>query len=261
MDCLKDKKAVFPDFLLSHKVGICANRARNLQRYAHLTAAGLILIAAFLIVAGYLVGLRRARAREQALRTTLDERDEKLTLVEHELLRRSNLDPVTGLPVQQSFQEFLEREWRRAARDRMPVSLVMIEVDHFRAYNDRMGKPQGDVCLRAVADALKKLVHRPGDFLARYGAGKFGVVLGGTDSKGALILAEKLRAEADALKLPNPASTTEPYVTLTLGVASVMPDREAAWQDIELIAVAEHALAQAREAGRNRIVVENASIT
>ena len=87
------------------------------------------------------------------------------------------------------------------------------------------------------------------------------VVLGGTDSKGALILAEKLRAEADALKLPNPASTTEPYVTLTLGVASVMPDREAAWQDIELIAVAEHALAQAKEAGRNRIVVENASIT
>ena len=196
-------------------------------------AAGLVLIAAFLVAAGYVFGVRRARAREQALRTTLDERDEKLALVEHELLRRSNLDPVTGLPVQQSFQEFLEREWRRAARDRMPVSLVMIEVDHFRAYNDRMGKPQGDVCLRAVADALKTLIHRPGDFLARYGAGKFGVVLGGTDSKGAL----------------------------TLGIASVMPDREAAWQDIELIAVAERALAQANEAGRNRIVVEKAGTT
>ena len=86
-------------------------------------------------------------------------------------------------------------------------------------------------------------------------------MLGGTDSKGALTLAEKLRAEADALKLPNPASTTAQYVTLTLGVASVMPDREAAWQDIELIAVAERALAQAKEAGRNCVVVEKTSIT
>ena len=224
-------------------------------------AAELVLVTAFLVAAGYLLGVRRARAREQALRTSLDERDEKLALVEHELLRRSNLDPITGLPVQQSFQGFLEREWRRASRDRMPVSLVMIEVDHFLAYNDRMGKPQGDVCLRAVADALKNLVHRPGDFLARYGAGKFGVVLGGTDSRGALTLAEKLRAEADALKLPNPASTTGQYVTLTLGVASVMPDREAAWQDIELIAVAERALAQAKEAGRNCVVIEKTSVT
>ena len=87
------------------------------------------------------------------------------------------------------------------------------------------------------------------------------MVLGGTDSKGALTLAEKLRAEADALKLPNPASTTGQYVTLTLGVASVMPDREAAWQDIELIAVAERALSQATEAGRNCVVIEKAGIT
>jgi two-component system, cell cycle response regulator len=225
-----------------------------------LIAGGLLLIAAFLVAAGYALGTRRARAHEADLRTSLEERNEKLSLVEHELLRRSNLDPVTELPVQQSFQEFLEREWRRATRDRLPLSLITIEVDHFRAYHDRLGKPQGDACLRTVADALKTLIHRPGDFLARYGTGKFGVVLGGTDAKGAMELAEKLRLAVDALKLPNPASMTSSYVSLTLGLASVKPDRDAAWQDIELIATAERALAQAKEAGRNRVGVEQISV-
>jgi two-component system cell cycle response regulator len=224
-----------------------------------LIAGGLLLIAALLVAAGYALGRRRARVHEQDLQTSLEERNEKLSLVEHELLRRSNLDPVTELPVQQSFQEFLEREWRRATRDRLPLSLITIEVDHFRAYNDRLGKPQGDACLRAVADALKRLIHRPGDFLARYGSGKFGVVLGGTDAKGAIELAEKLRLAVDALKLPNPVSMTSSHVSLTLGLASVKPDRDAAWQDIELIATAERALAQAKEAGRNRVGVEQIS--
>jgi diguanylate cyclase (GGDEF)-like protein len=203
--------------------------------------------------------MRRAHAREQALQTSLEERNERLSLVERELLRRSSLDPVTELPVQQSFQEFLEREWRRAAREGIPLSLITIEVDYFRAYNERLGKPQGDACLRTVADALKKLIHRPGDFLARYGAGKFGVVLGGTDAKGAMVLAEKLRLAVEALTVPNPASPTGSYVSLTLGVASVKPDRDAAWQEIELIATAERALAQAKEAGRNRVGVEQIS--
>jgi diguanylate cyclase (GGDEF)-like protein len=217
------------------------------------------LIAVLLVAAGYVFGARRARGREEALKTTLDERNEKLALVEHELLRRSSLDPVTELPTQQLFQEFLEREWRRSARDRSGLSLIMIEVDHFRAYNDRMGKPEGDACLRTVADALKKLIHRPGDVLARYGAGKFGVVLGGTDGKGAMVIAERLQMAVDSLKLPNPASTTGSYITLSLGVASIMPNRDDAWQDIELIATAERGLAQAKEAGRNQVVLEQAA--
>jgi two-component system cell cycle response regulator len=214
----------------------------------------LALVGALLVAAGFLLGVRRARSREAALKSTLDERNEKLTLAEHELLRRASIDPVTELPTQQYFQEFLEREWRRASRDRMTISLIMIEVDHFRAYNERMGKPEGDACLRIVADALKPLIHRPGDTLARYGgAGKFGVVLGGTDEKGALVLAERLRAAVEKLQKPNPASTSGPHMTLSVGVASVSPEREGAWQDIELIAAAEKGLAQAKEAGRNRV--------
>jgi diguanylate cyclase (GGDEF)-like protein len=217
----------------------------------------LVLIAALLVAAGFVLGSRRGRSREEALQTTLDERDEKLTLVEQELLRKSAADPVTGLHTQQHFQDFLEREWRRASRDRHAISIIMVEVDHFRAYNERQGKPEGDACLKSVADALRPLIHRPGDVLARYGgAGKFGVVLGGTDEKGALVLAERMRLVVESLKAPNPASTSSEYMTLSLGVATTTPDRQAAWQDIELIAVAERALAQAREAGRNVVMFE-----
>jgi diguanylate cyclase (GGDEF)-like protein len=222
----------------------------------------LTLLSVVLVAAGYLLGTRRARTREVALKTTLDERDQKLNLVQHELLRHTAIDPVSGLHNQQHFQEFLEREWRRAARDRQSLSIVMVEVDHFKAFNERQGKRDGDTCLKVVADVLKPLVHRPGDVLARYGGpGKFGIVLGGTDGKGAVVLAERLRLAVDSLKVPNPASTTSPHVTLSIGVASQLPSRDAAWQDIELIAAAERGLAQAIDAGRNIVMLESSATT
>ena len=213
----------------------------------------LSVTAVLVLAAGYALGARRARSREKSLKTTIDEQSDKLTLAERELLRLSSLDPVTELPTQQAFQEFLEREWRRAVRDRMPLSLLMIEVDHFKAYNDRVGKSQGDASLKTVAGTLRRLIRRPGDFLARYGIGKFGVVLGSVGQDGALVLAETLRASIEALKIPNPASPTGPLFTVSVGVASVRPERDAAWQDIELIAAGERGLAEATEAGRNRI--------
>lgn len=220
-------------------------------------AYALALLAALLVGAGYLLGSRRARGREAELKTTLDERTEKLTLIEHELLRHSAIDPVTGLHTQQYFQEFLEREWRRASRERQTVAVIMIEVDHFRAFNERQGKPEGDACLKSVADVLKPLVHRAADVIARYGgAGKFGIVLGATDGKGASMLAERLRGAVEHMQRPNPASPTTTILTASVGVAAATPDREGAWQDIELIAAAERALAQAREAGRNTVILD-----
>lgn len=222
----------------------------------------LALLAALLVGAGYLLGSRRGRSRETALKTALDERTEKLTFVEHELLRHSSMDPVTGLHPQQYFQEFLEHEWRRASREQQFVSVIMIEVDHFRAFNERQGKPEGDACLKIVADTVKPLVHRPGDLVARYGGpGKFGIVLGGTDGKGALVLAERLRGAVEGLKKPYPGSTTGLFVTVSIGAASAMPNRDAAWQDIELIAAAERALSQAKESGRNVAVLDSKSVT
>ncbi len=220
----------------------------------------LAVLAALLVVAGYFLGTRRGRSREAALKTTLDERSDKLTLAEHELLRRASIDPVTELPTQQYFQDFLEREWRRSSRERTTVSLIMIEIDHFRAYHERLGKPDADACLRALADAMRTIIHRPGDTLARYGgSGKFGVVLGGTDAKGGMLLAERLRQSVEKLGKSHPASPSGPIVTLSIGVATAMPDREGAWQDIELIAMAENGLSQAKEAGRNRVSLDRAS--
>ena len=214
----------------------------------------LALVGALLVGAGFVFGSRRVRRREEDLQTLLDEQGQKLTLVEHELLRHSAKDPVTGMHTQQYFQEFLEREWRRASRERQTVAVIMVEVDHYRAFCDRQGKTQGDDCLKAVAEKLNPILHRPGDLIARYGGpGKFGIVLGNSDQKGAMILGERLRVAVENLKRPNPASPTTPFVTASLGVAAATPDREGAWQDIELIASAERALARAREAGRNTV--------
>jgi diguanylate cyclase (GGDEF)-like protein len=220
-------------------------------------AYALAVLAALLVGVGYLLGSRRARTREEALKSTLDERTEKLTLVEHQLLRESAIDPVTGLHTQQYFQEFLEREWRRASREQSSVAVIMVEVDHFRAFNERQGKPEGDALLKNVAAVLKPMIHRAGDIIARYGgSGKFGIVLGGTDAKGASVLAEYLRGAVEHMQRPNPVSPTTSIVTASFGVAAATPDREGAWQDIELIAAAERALAQAREAGRNTVILD-----
>ena len=220
----------------------------------------LVSLALLFAGAGYLLGARRGRRRADALTATLNERNEKLSLVEHELFRHSAVDPATGLHTQLHFQEFLEREWRRASRARQHVSVIMIEVDHFRGFNEREGKVEGDACLKEVGDALKGLIHRPGDLVARYGgAGKFGVVLGATDGQSAVAVAERLRLAVERLAKPNPASTTGTITTVSLGVASAIPDREGAWQDIELIAAAARALGHAREAGRNKVVLEGAT--
>ncbi len=217
----------------------------------------LVLVAMLLLGAGYLLGWQRGRRREQALKSSLEARNEKLMLVEHELHQSSSIDATTGLHTQQQFQEFLEREWRRASRQRQYVSVIMLELDHFRAFAERQGKADADAWLKTIGDAFKPVIHRPSDIIARYGgAGKFGIVLGATDGKGALVLAERLRLTVEGLKKPNPGSPGGQLFTASLGAASAMPDREGAWQDIELIAAAERALAHAKEAGRNTITVD-----
>ncbi len=221
-------------------------------------AYALAFFGLLLVGAGYLLGLRQGRIREEALKTSLDDRELKLTQLEGELIRHTAVDPETGLHTQQYFQEFLEREWRRASRERLPVAVLMIELDHFRAFHERQGQSEADASLKRIAAAIKPLVHRPGDAISRYGGvGKFGVVLGGTDPKGAMVLAERLRTTVEAMKEPNPASPAG-VTTATLGVACITPDRDGAWQEIALIASAERALSQARDAGRNAVVLDTA---
>ena len=121
----------------------------------------LAVVSVLLAGAGYLLGSRRGRSHEEKLKADLVELNEKLVLVEGDLLRRSSLDIVTRLHTQEHFQQRLEGEWRRASRERHYVSVIMVEIDHFAAFVARQGQQDGDACLKAIAGALKPLIHRP----------------------------------------------------------------------------------------------------
>lgn len=214
---------------------------------------GTLVVVVLLIAGAFAAGLWRGRNRGRELTRTLVERNEELQAARTEAARLSSLDGLTQLATQQYFLEFLENEWRRSLREVTPVSLIMIDLDHFKAYNDQLGHEAGDDCLKRVAGAARATVGRPGDVVARYGGEEFVVVLGRTHSAGAATLATKLHAAVEALKLPHPASPVGNHVTISLGVATAVPSRGATWQEIELIAAAERALADAKHKGRNRI--------
>src|SRR5262249_59561577 len=125
------------------------------------------------------------------------------------LQRLSPLDPLTGVPNRRSFNNSLYREWGRAVRDSVPISLIMIDVDHFKAYNDHYGHPQGDECLRQVAKTLHDQVKRPGDILARYGGGEVPALVTPTPLPGATPPAQAFRAPAPRAPLP-PARSPPP---------------------------------------------------
>lgn len=169
-----------------------------------------------------------------------------------ELLERlAMLDGLTGIPNRRRFDTMLDTEWRRALRDQGALSLLMMDVDHFKAYNDHYGHGAGDECLRRVARALRDALMRPADFLARYGGEEFAVVLPACDRAGTQQVAENLRAVVAALAIPHAYSGTADRVTMSIGCATQTPGQDE--RPGILIETADHALYQAKQAGRNRV--------
>jgi diguanylate cyclase (GGDEF)-like protein len=167
------------------------------------------------------------------------------------LERLAMIDGLTGLPNRRAFDEIFEREWRRAARNRNTFSLLMLDIDHFKAYNDAYGHLAGDDCLKQVASSQAQALVRPADFVARFGGEEFVCVLPETDEDGALVMAEKLRSAVEKLQIPHPMSPTSPMVTISVGVATTVPDNE---QDsAAFVGVADELLYEAKHAGRNRV--------
>jgi len=190
--------------------------------------------------------------RDEAYRA-LREMQKELEAKNSELERLSSLDGLTGIANRRIFDEFIKREWLRAARDGSSISLILIDIDHFKKFNDGYGHQGGDDCLRKVARTLASTVKRPSDLVARYGGEEFAVVMPGTDREGALKIAEALRSGVDSMNLTHEFSTTADHVTISLGVATMPPSGTTAPE--ELITKADEALYQAKEAGRNQFQV------
>jgi len=183
----------------------------------------------------------------------------KITEVNHELGRLnkelhtlSNLDGLTNIANRRSFEEFLKREWRRSWREKQPISLIMFDVDFFKKYNDFYGHVKGDRCLKKIATALKQSAYRPGDLAARYGGEEFVLVLSKTNREHALQIASRCVKTIKGYKIPHCKSTASRFVTLSGGIASLVPDRNKS--PVNLIKTADKALYQAKLKGRNRIV-------
>lgn len=195
------------------------------------------------------------------------------------LRHSATVDGLTGVANRQRFDDLLASEWLRAARNGAQLSLLMVDVDHFKRFNDHYGHPAGDGCLRAVASALGGASFRPADHVARYGGEEFVVLLPDTDADGACRMAERVLQAVAELALPHADSPTAPQLTVSVGVATVQPGSLAAGalgpsadarpdtpdgaamgsateppEHADLVARADRALYAAKHAGRARFV-------
>jgi len=177
----------------------------------------------------------------------------KLKVAHHALQRLASTDPLTNLANRRTFDESLEREWRRAQRERTPLAVIMMDVDHFKKYNDSLGHPAGDECMRRIAMCLTQVVQRPSDMVARYGGEEFVALLPFTEATGAQQLGQRIIEALATLALPHPSSPTRATVTLSIGVASIFPSL--GYSPTSVVAAADRALYLAKNNGRNRMEI------
>ncbi|HSV30694.1 MAG TPA: diguanylate cyclase [Atribacteraceae bacterium] len=163
----------------------------------------------------------------------------------------SNRDGLTGLYNWRQFDTVVGNEWKLATRGGRPLSIILLDLDYFKLYNDNYGHLSGDECLKAVAHVLSKALERASDFAARYGGEEFVVVLPDTALDKAFLMAEKIRKEIEDLKIEHKYSPVSPYVTVSVGVVSTIPPQKTDYR--MLLELADNALYEAKKSGRNRV--------
>lgn len=173
-----------------------------------------------------------------------------------ELEKLSSLDALTGVANRRKFDHYIHKEWKRARRRNSMLSIILIDVDAFKPFNDNYGHQAGDNCLVQVAQALVKNCRRPTDLLARYGGEEFIMVLPDTSLKGAVNVAEAMRGAISELQIPHEYSDVKPYLTISLGIACCEPSEEQAEMQT-LIKEADKALYQAKTDGRDRYQISS----
>ena len=185
------------------------------------------------------------RVRTRHLMTALEQANDRL-----EKISRSDL--LTEVANRRHFDDFLTQVWARAQVDGSEVSILMLDVDHFKAFNDHYGHPVGDECLKQVAATLKRRLRRPGDLVARFGGEEFIAVLTGTSASIATQAAERIRLAIENMQIPHLGSQSSSFITTSIGVACLRP-RDAGATQTKLISLADEALYKAKSRGRNRV--------
>jgi diguanylate cyclase (GGDEF)-like protein/PAS domain S-box-containing protein len=173
-------------------------------------------------------------------------------MAEEQLKFIASMDGLTGIANRRHFDTTLDLEWRRAMRSVSPVSLIMIDIDFYKNYNDSYGHLAGDSCLQKIAHTIRDSLRRAGNFAARFGGEEFTVILPDTNAKEAYVFAESLREKIENLNIEHKDSIVGSNVTVSLGVSSLIPDKNRTRD--ELISLADKALYKAKQGGRNRVV-------
>lgn len=183
----------------------------------------------------------------------LQESQRQLHEANLELEKLSSLDGLTGIANRRQFDTVLSKEWQRAIRNRNPISLLMLDIDYFKLYNDTYGHPKGDSCLKKIAHILQENEKRPADLASRYGGEEFAVILPETDGRGAKEIAHTILEMIRKSTIPHKTSKVSKCLTASIGVATMTAER-GHLPDL-LIAHADRALYQAKDLGRNQVVV------
>ena len=218
--------------------------------------AGAVATALLLLLRQTVINRRRdawqARQRAELLREVA-ERTAELAAANARLELLASEDALTGLPNRRAFDDALAVAWASCARAGQSLSVALLDIDHFKAYNDHFGHPAGDACLQSVSRVLGRLVRRRTDLVARYGGEEFLLLMPHTDAAGAEVFAERIRAAVEAEALPHPALGEGRVVTLSIGVVTAMPDPVSLPEG--LFFAADAALYEAKASGRNRVCI------
>ncbi|MBJ6752393.1 diguanylate cyclase [Geomonas anaerohicana] len=210
-------------------------------------------IIATIIIGAFSNSLMENYLRRDFLNTNLLEHENRqLQNATLELRRLSISDPLTGLGNRRHFEVMLDQEWQRAVRSDSPIALIFLDIDFFKNFNDNYGHQAGDDCLKLVARELGRFARRPGDTAARYGGEEFVLLLSGIGLADAATIAKKCRKAVEALNVPHSHSPVAEVVTVSVGVAAMIPDFDADRQ--QLVEAADQALYRAKLKGRNNVV-------
>lgn len=187
----------------------------------------------------------------QLLEARVMERTRELEIVNQRLEMLSRMDGVLGISNRAYFDDRIKTEWRLARRNKQPISLLMIDVDYLKLYNDTYGHIEGDNCLRSVARAAREGLFRPTDLVARFGGEELVVLLPNTTLEGARLVAERIKSQVDGYAIPHAASSVSKKVSVSIGLATLEPANGG--EALSLLLQAEDALCQAKKRGRNLI--------